>query len=138
MSEPDAIAAELARQAAHLGFDAIGIAAPEPGPDTAARLALYLHEGRHGAMAWLARDPNRRSDPRTLWPEARSVIMLGVNYGPDGDPLKNLVLPERGNVSVYARGEDYHDIIKPRLKALARWLIATAGETPKSSSIRPP
>ncbi len=127
VSAPDAICAGLVRQAANLGFDAIGIAAAEPGPDWAQRLKHYLDEGRHGAMAWLARDPGRRADARNLWPDARSVIMLGVNYGPVGDALSNLGRPERGNVSVYARGDDYHDIVKPKLKQLARWLVATAG-----------
>jgi len=78
-------------------------------------------------MAWLGADPGRRSDPRVLWSEVRSVIMLGVNYGPDHSPLDILAQRDRGGVSVYAQGDDYHEIIKPRLKALARWLIAQAG-----------
>jgi epoxyqueuosine reductase len=78
-------------------------------------------------MGWLGADPRRRSDPRVLWSEVRSVIMLGVNYGPDHAPLDILAQRERGAISVYAQGEDYHEIIKPRLKALARWLIANAG-----------
>ncbi|CCE10194.1 conserved hypothetical protein [Bradyrhizobium sp. STM 3843] len=77
-------------------------------------------------MDWLARDPERRIDPQTLWPEVRSVIMLGVNYGPDDDPLAILQARTRGAISVYARGDDYHDIIKKRLKMLARWLVAAA------------
>jgi epoxyqueuosine reductase len=77
-------------------------------------------------MDWLARDPGRRIDPRTLWPEVRTVIMLGVNYGPDEDPLAILQARTRGAISVYARGDDYHDVIKKRLKSLARWLIAAA------------
>ena len=77
-------------------------------------------------MDWLARDPERRADPRGLWPDVRSVIMLGVNYGPDEDPLAILKQRTRGAISVYAQGDDYHDVIKKRLKALARWLAATA------------
>jgi epoxyqueuosine reductase len=77
-------------------------------------------------MDWLARDPERRTDPRMLWPEVRSVIMLGLNYGPDQDPLAILAQRARAAISVYARGDDYHDIIKTRLKTLARWLIAAA------------
>ena len=77
-------------------------------------------------MDWLAANPERRSDPRTLWPGVRSVIMLGVNYGPDEDPLEILQRRTRGAISVYAQGDDYHDVIKKRLKALARWLAATA------------
>src|SRR5262249_24421357 len=83
--------------------------------------------GAHGDMDWLAANPQRRSDPRTLWGDVRTVIMVGTNYGPDHDPLAILARRECGAVSVYAQGEDYHEIIKPRLKALGRWLIARAG-----------
>jgi epoxyqueuosine reductase len=78
-------------------------------------------------MDWLATTAARRGDPRTLWPEVRAVVMLGVNYGPAGDPLAILTARERGAISVYAQGDDYHDVIKPKLKALARWLVANAG-----------
>ena len=78
-------------------------------------------------MDWLAANPARRADPLTMWAEVRSIIMLGVNYGPDEDPLKLLGERERGAISVYARGDDYHDLIKSRLKTLARWLIARGG-----------
>jgi epoxyqueuosine reductase len=78
-------------------------------------------------MDWLARNPERRADPRVLWPEVRSIVMLGLNYGPDHDPLRILGEPARGAISVYAQGDDYHELIKPRLKALARWLVANAG-----------
>ncbi len=78
-------------------------------------------------MDWLAARPERRADPRTLWPQARTIIMLGVNYGPDSNPLAVLARRDRGAISVYARGDDYHDVIKKRLKLLGRWLIARAG-----------
>ena len=78
-------------------------------------------------MDWLAREPTRRTDPTALWRDVRSVIMLGVNYGPDEDPRAILAQRSRGAISVYARGDDYHDLIKRNLKALARWLIARAG-----------
>jgi epoxyqueuosine reductase len=78
-------------------------------------------------MDWLAREPERRTDPRSLWSGVRSVIMLGVNYGPDADPLAILEQRTRGAISVYAQGDDYHDLIKKRLKSLARWLVATSG-----------
>jgi epoxyqueuosine reductase len=78
-------------------------------------------------MDWLAGTAARRTDPRVLWPDARSVIMLGMNYGPDRDPLEILGRRDRGAISVYAHGDDYHDLIKPRLKAIARWLVARAG-----------
>ena len=78
-------------------------------------------------MDWLAATTARRTDPSVLWPEARSVIMLGLNYGPDGDPLAILQQRDRGAISVYAQGDDYHELIKAKLKAIARWLIANAG-----------
>ena len=78
-------------------------------------------------MDWLAANPQRRADPRVLWPGVRSVIMLGVNYGPDENPLDILAQRTSGAISVYAQGDDYHDVIKKRLKALARWLVATSG-----------
>jgi epoxyqueuosine reductase len=87
----------------------------------------FLATGAHGDMDWLAAHPERRADPRALWASVRSVIMLGVNYGPDENPLAILERRTRGAISVYARGDDYHDPIKKRLKALARWLVATLG-----------
>ena len=82
-------------------------------------------------MDWLAAHPERRTDPRGLWPDVRSVIMLGVNYGPDENPLAILQQRTRGAISVYAQGDDYHDVIKKRLKALARWLVAASGDEVK-------
>ena len=99
--------------------DAIGDAKPY--------FERFIAEGQHGDMDWLAASAARRTDPHVLWPEARSVIMLGLNYGPDDDPLKILARRDRGAVSVYAQGDDYHDLIKARLKAIARWLAAEAG-----------
>ena len=78
-------------------------------------------------MGWLALSAERRSDPRMLWSEVRSIVMLGMNYGPDHDPLAVLAQPSRAAISVYAKGDDYHELIKPRLKSLARWLLAQAG-----------
>jgi epoxyqueuosine reductase len=77
-------------------------------------------------MHWME-NAERRGDPRVLWPDVRSIVMLGVNYGPDEDPLALLAQRTRGAISVYARGDDYHEIIKPRLKAVARALLARAG-----------
>jgi epoxyqueuosine reductase len=90
-------------------------------------LAQFLAAGHHGDMDWLAATPERRGDPQVLWPEVRAIVMLGVNYGPATDPLAILAARGRGAISVYARGDDYHDVIKKRLKALARWLVASAG-----------
>lgn len=103
------------------------MAAPNSIPQAEGRLQHFLAAGSHGDMDWLARNAARRADPQQLWPEVRAVIMLGVNYGPDGDPLAILKTNGRAAISVYAKGDDYHDVIKPRLKALARFLVAQAG-----------
>ncbi len=116
----------LAREAQALGFDCVGVTAPDAISRAAKYFREFLDTGAHGDMDWLARDPERRADPRGLWPDVRSVIMLGVNYGPDQDPLSILKQRTRGAISVYAQGDDYHDVIKKRLKALARWLAASA------------
>ena len=100
---------------------------PDAAPLAKQRLQQFLAEGAHGDMIWMETTAERRGDPLALWPEVRSVIMLGLNYGPDHDPLEILKARERGAISVYAKGEDYHEVIKPRLKDIARWLIAQAG-----------
>ncbi len=100
---------------------------PELPPQVRDRLARFLADGHHGDMDWMAARPERRCDPRALWPQVRTIVMLGVNYGPDHDPMDILSRRERGAISIYAQGDDYHDVIKPRLKALARWLVARAG-----------
>jgi epoxyqueuosine reductase len=122
----DDLRSALAQEARALGFDCIGITAPDTIADAARHFHEFLEIGAHGDMDWLAQNPERRADPRGLWPDVRSVIMLGVNYGPDEDPLAILKQRSRGAISVYAQGDDYHDVIKKRLKALARWLVATA------------
>ncbi len=127
MTDPSALKAALGEAARAQGFDVVGIAAPASIPEAKDRFAAFLDEGAHGDMDWLAREPERRGDPRILWPEVRSIIMVGLNYGPDDDPLLLLSRRERAAISVYTRGDDYHDVIKKRLKALARWLIDTAG-----------
>ena len=91
-------------------------------------LENFLADGAHGDMDWMETTAERRGDPRALWSEVRSVVMLGLNYGPDeADPLAILKRRDRGAISVYARSDDYHDIIKPRLKAIARWLVQNGG-----------
>lgn len=118
----------LIREASALGFDTLGITAPDAIAGARERLQAFLDHGAHGEMEWLADNPPRRADPRVLWSEVRSVIMLGVNYGPDENPLAILQQRDRGAISIYAKGDDYHDLIKKRLKTLARWLLAEAGE----------
>ena len=127
LSEPHELRAAIAREAKVLGFDTFGIVAPDAIPQALPRLREFLADGAHGEMAWLAANPERRANPRTLWSEVRSIVMLGVNYGPDEDPLRLLAERDRGVISTYARGDDYHDVIKSRLKALARWMVAHAG-----------
>jgi epoxyqueuosine reductase len=121
------VKAALAEEARTLGFSNIGIADPDSISGARQRLQAFLDGGSHGDMDWLANEPARRASPRVLWSDVRSVIMLGMNYGPDENPLMLLEQTTRGNISVYARGDDYHDLIKKRLKTLARWLIAHAG-----------
>lgn len=87
----------------------------------------FLEAGRHGEMAWLASEAHRRQDPTDLWPEARSAIVCGLNYGPKTDPLPELARRDRGYLSVYARNRDYHDVLKGKLKELAGWLAARTG-----------
>jgi epoxyqueuosine reductase len=90
-------------------------------------LREFLAAGSHGDMEWMASKSDRRGDPRALWPDTRAIVMLGLNYGPDNDPLVILKRRTHGAISVYAQGDDYHEVIKPRLKVLARWLVETAG-----------
>ncbi|MBR0717571.1 tRNA epoxyqueuosine(34) reductase QueG [Bradyrhizobium liaoningense] len=116
----------LTREAQALGFDAIGITEPGAIENAGQYFREFIAAGGHGDMHWLAAQPERRVDPRGLWPDVRSVIMLGVNYGPDHDPLDILAQRTHAAISVYAQGDDYHDLIKKRLKTLARWLVATA------------
>ncbi len=108
-------------QALAMGFDAVGFAEARLAEEARADLGEFLARGYHGDMGWLADTAERRGDPQTLWREARTIIVLGLNYGSD-DPLAAASDPERGAISVYARGRDYHDTLKRRLKALARWI----------------
>jgi epoxyqueuosine reductase len=121
----------LAREAATLGFDCIGVTDPGVLGKAGKHFREFLDAGAHGDMDWLAANPERRMDPRLLWSGVRSIIMLGVNYGPDENPLALLARRTRGTISAYAQGDDYHDVIKKRLKTLARWLVATSGEDVK-------
>jgi len=123
--------AALAHEARALGFDCVGVTDPQSIAQAGKHFREFLEAGAHGDMDWLATSPERRTDPRVLWPGVRSVIMLGVNYGPDENPLEILAKRTLGAISAYAQGDDYHDLIKKRLKALARWLVATSGDEVK-------
>jgi len=117
----------LKAQAAAEGFVACGIAPAAAAPETADRLGRWLDEGCHGEMIWLETSAERRSSPAGLWPEVRSVLLLGMSYAPPVDPLTLADRPALGRIAAYAQGRDYHDVVKPRLKALARWLVDRAG-----------
>ena len=84
----------------------------------------FVSNGWHGDMGWMVETLERRADPQALWPEVKSVIMLAMNYGPEGDALENISKPERANISVYARNRDYHKVIKGRLKEIARQIAS--------------
>ncbi len=109
------------------GFEAIGVTTPDAIPEAAGRLGQAIADGHHGTMTWLADTAKRRGSPSKLWPEARSIVMLGMNYGPDGDPLATLADRQAGTISVYARNRDYHDLIKGALKRIASQFAARAG-----------
>ncbi|MCX5494878.1 tRNA epoxyqueuosine(34) reductase QueG [Kaistia dalseonensis] len=109
------------------GFDVVRIAAPDGIPLAPARLRQFLDDGHHASMGWMAETAERRADPRVLWPDVRSIVMLGLNYGPDADPRGLQARKDRGAISVYARNRDYHDIIKGKLKLLAGRLAARTG-----------
>ncbi|WP_374551116.1 tRNA epoxyqueuosine(34) reductase QueG [Sphingobium yanoikuyae] len=113
----------LKAQAAQLGFGACAIARADAAPRTAERLRQWLEAGHHGDMLWMEERAEQRGSPTGLWPEARSVIMLGMSYAPGRDPLALAEVGDRGRISVYAQGRDYHDVVKKALKALARWLV---------------
>jgi epoxyqueuosine reductase len=117
---------QITREANALGFEAVRFASADPPPGAGAALDAFLASGRHGDMAWLEANAERRKSPRAIWPEVKSIIMLGLSYGPRRDPLDALEQRSRGAISVYAQGSDYHDVIKSKLKALAARVQETA------------
>jgi len=124
----ECLKADLVAEAERLGFAAIGVTSARTDPAVAGRLDQWLAEGMHGEMAWMAERAHQRCGPEALWPEARSVIALGMSYAPEGDPLSLAGEPDRGRISVYAQGADYHDTVKKALKQVARWLVEQAGK----------
>lgn len=117
----------LDEDARRLGFSALGVASAREQGLSGARLDAFIADGFHGTMGWLPETAERRRSVDALWPEAEAVIVLGLNYGPNEDPLALLGRPDRGAISVYARHRDYHDVIKGKLKELAGRLMARAG-----------
>ena len=123
-SEP--LKAAIREQALAMGFDTVGFASAAGGKTRREGLRAYLAAGHHGDMAWMATTATRRADPQALWPEARSAVVVGLNYGPSGDPLAVLAEPTRGAISAYAQPHrDYHDVVKKKLRQLARWMAET-------------
>jgi len=127
ISTSDNIEDLIRAEAAALGFDLCRFTDIDETWPAAARLFEFVGAGRHGEMAWMAETAERRKHPRAMWDGARSAVMLGVNYGPERDPLEILRQPTKGAISVYAQGDDYHEVIKSRLKALARWMVGKLG-----------
>ena len=119
--------AEIRNAALAAGFDAMRVARTDAIRSAGDDLAAFLRAGCHGDMDWMVRTQQRRSSPRRLWPEARSAIMLGFNYGPDRDPLADLSERSRGIIASYAKGRDYHDVVKPKLKQIAGLLQRRSG-----------
>ena len=125
---PDADAREHIRaEAKAIGFDAVRFAAADAVDRAGEHLAAFLAEGRHGTMQWMATNADRRAAPNALWPEARSIVVLGANYGPGSDPLAQQEKHSRAAISVYAQGDDYHEVLKAKLKELARFIAAAFG-----------
>ena len=118
---------QLVARALEEGFVKVGVCRPDAVPEAAVRLREFLAEGRHGQMGWMAEREEWRGSAAGLWPEARSVIMLAEAYTPEGDPMAGLRERDRGVISVYAQGKDYHDLVKRRLKRLGRWLVEASG-----------
>lgn len=119
--------AALRREAEAAGFVTARVAAADAIPRAADRLQAFVAEGLHGDMHWMAETQARRGSPKALWPEVRSVVMLGMSYAPAGDPLAVLDQRDRAAISCYAQGKDYHDVVKSALKRVARWLVAETG-----------
>ena len=114
---------EVRARANGLGFDVVGFTKPELPAKVASGYRQFVDEGRHGDMDWLKTTFDRRVSPKALWYDVKSIIVLGMNYGPEDDPLSHLSQPDAGSISVYARHRDYHDVIKGRLKQLGQWLV---------------
>jgi epoxyqueuosine reductase len=119
--------ARIAARAKALGFDAVGFARAEISAAQKAGLKDYLAAGHHGDMAWMAARADERGDPAKLWPDVLSVVSLGISYAPEGDALAGLARKSAGNISVYARNRDYHDVLKGKLKHLAQFIASLGG-----------
>jgi epoxyqueuosine reductase len=128
--------AEIAAQAAELGFADCGFAPAALGPENAARFQAWLDAGCHGDMLWMEARADQRAEPQVLWSDVRSVIMLGMSYAPGRDPFALAEHSDRARISVYAQGGDYHKTVKSALKALARWIVEQAGDAPEAVGVK--
>tara|TARA_R110000782_G_scaffold117364_3_gene207633 strand:+ start:60585 stop:61637 length:1053 start_codon:yes stop_codon:yes gene_type:complete len=117
----------LKAKAADLGFVACGICDADAAPQAGERLHAWIAQGCHGDMLWMEERAQQRAAPAALWPDVRSVVMLGMSYAPAHDPMALADQPDRARISVYAQGRDYHDVVKKALKALARWMVDEEG-----------
>ncbi len=126
-SSDGSVESEIRKKSFETGFDCIAITHASDNRDLFPRLQSFIDNHYHGSMTWMETRKDERSKPKSLWSEARSVIMLGMNYGPDHNPLTSLENKSRGNISVYAQNNDYHDLIKKKLKIIARWLVDAHG-----------
>jgi epoxyqueuosine reductase len=121
------IRAEILAHAEHLGFDAVRIAPAETAPDAREHLSEFLAQGRHGSMDWMEKNAEKRAAPASLWPEAKSVVVVAQNYAPERDPLEALAERTTGVISAYAKGDDYHDVMKAKLRQLAHFVHTRFG-----------
>lgn len=127
----EALEETIKRRSHELGFAVCGITDAVFPITVSENLEAYIDRGFHGLMSWMETTRVRRGSPQAMWPEAKSAIMVGMNYGPDRDPMSNLACSDKATISVYARNRDYHDLIKGKLKTLAGWIAATTGEDVK-------
>lgn len=119
--------AKIVAEARAAGFDDVGFSPADLSNETQQAFQAWLDQGAHGDMAWMEETRERRASPKALWTDVKSVIVLAMNYGPEDDPLELLSQPDKANISVYARNRDYHDLVKKRLKRIARWLVEETG-----------
>ncbi len=115
---------QIRDNALRIGFDAVGFCEATLGPEARERLTNFIRAGHYGDMGWLAARIEQRSQPKSLWSEVRSVIVVGLSYAPKDDPLAILKQPSKGGISVYARNRDYHDIMKGKLKHLGQYMVS--------------
>ncbi|MBT6036754.1 MAG: tRNA epoxyqueuosine(34) reductase QueG [Kordiimonadaceae bacterium] len=131
VSKPSSLKKDIEELVLSVGFDAVRFTYPAGLEQKAQYFDTFLEKSRHGEMTWMEQKVDRRKSPLTLWPDVKSIIMIGMNYGPGTDPLKFLENQNSGNISVYALGKDYHDVVKKRLKQVARKIHQDFGEEVK-------